>query len=145
EGDPGGRSLPLGEAFESVVGEVGAIPPARRTALEAEGVPADAEVGTSGLELALDGRLRGRPGGELRAGGKVLASRPPHPDRALRTTISPPVQEAAVAALGGQLGGVVAMQPATGQILAVAGIGLNGLQPPGSTFKMITVAGALDA
>ena len=41
-------------------------------------------------------------------------------------------------ALGGQLGGIVAMQPSTGQILAVAGIGLDGLQPPGSTFKMVT-------
>jgi cell division protein FtsI/penicillin-binding protein 2 len=145
EGEPGGRSLPLGEAFAAVVGEVGAIPSARRAALEAEGVPPEAEVGTSGLELALDARLRGRPGGELLAGGKVLASTPPHAGHAVRTTISPPVQEAAVAALGSQLGGVVAMQPASGQILAVAGIGLNGLQPPGSTFKMITVSGALSA
>ncbi len=145
EGDPGGRSLPLGEAFDAVVGEVGAIPAARRAALESEGVPPDAEVGTSGLELALDDRLRGRPGGELLAGGRVLASATPHADPAVRTTISPPVQEAAVAALGSQLGGVVAMQPASGQILAVAGIGLNGLQPPGSTFKMITLSGVLSA
>ena len=46
EGEPGGRSLPLGEAFDAVVGEVGAIPAARRAALESEGVPPDAEVGT---------------------------------------------------------------------------------------------------
>jgi hypothetical protein len=63
----------------------------------------------------------------------------------VRTTISPPLQKAAVASLGGQLGGIVAMQPATGQILAVAGIGLDGLQPPGSTFKMVTLTGALAA
>ncbi len=37
------------------------------------------------------------------------------------------------------------MQPATGQILAVAGLGLDGLQPPGSTFKMITITGVLAA
>jgi hypothetical protein len=145
EGESGPRSLPLGEAFNAVVGETGGIPAARRHALEAEGVPPDAEVGTSGLELALDGRLRGRPGGELLAGSRVLASTPPHAAHAVRTTISPPVQEAAAAALGSQLGGVVAMQPASGQILAVAGIGLNGLQPPGSTFKMITLSGALAA
>ena len=48
-------------------------------------------------------------------------------------------------ALGGQLGGIVAMAPATGQILAVAGIGLDDLQPPGSTFKMITLTGVLQA
>jgi hypothetical protein len=145
EGQAGGRSVPLGEAFNGVVGEVGAIPSARRAALEAEGVPPDAEVGTSGLELALDGRLRGRPGGELLGGAKVLASTPARAAHAVRTTISPPVQEAAVAALGSQLGGVVAMQPASGQILAVAGLGLNGQQPPGSTFKMVTLAAALEA
>jgi cell division protein FtsI/penicillin-binding protein 2 len=31
-----------------------------------------------------------------------------------------------------------------GEILAVAGIGLDGLQPPGSTFKMVTVTAALE-
>jgi hypothetical protein len=145
EGQSGERTHPLGEAASAVVGEVGAIPSARRAALEAEGVPPEAEVGTTGLELALDGRLRGRPGGELLAGGKVLGSVTPRPAHAARTTISVPLQEAALAALGGQYGGIVAMQPASGQILAVAGIGLDGLQPPGSTFKMVTVSGALAA
>jgi cell division protein FtsI/penicillin-binding protein 2 len=50
-----------------------------------------------------------------------------------------------VTALGGQYGGIVAMEPSTGEILAVAGIGLDGLQPPGSTFKMITLTGVLEA
>ncbi len=54
------------------------------------------------------------------------------------------MQRAAVQALGGQLGGVVAMAP-SGQILAVAGIGIDSLQPPGSTFKMITLTGVLQA
>ena len=36
------------------------------------------------------------------------------------------------------------MRP-SGQILAVAGIGLDGLQPPGSTFKMVTLSGVLAA
>jgi cell division protein FtsI/penicillin-binding protein 2 len=145
EGQPGARSHPLGEAASAVVGEIGAIPAARRPALEAEGVPADAEVGTSGLELALDGRLRGRPGGQLLGGEKLLASVPAKAARAMRTTISPSVQDAAVGALGGQLGGVVAMAPASGQVLAVAGIGLDGQQPPGSTFKIVTISGALSA
>ena len=141
----GSRSTPLGELASAVVGEVGPIPDSRRHRLEAEGVPADAEVGTSGLELALDDRLRGTPGGELLAGPQVLASSAPHPAKAVRSTISPSVQQAAVTALGGQLGGVVAIKPSTGQILAVAGIGLNGLQPPGSTFKIITLSGVLGA
>jgi penicillin-binding protein A len=55
------------------------------------------------------------------------------------------VPRVAVTALGGQLGGIVAMQPSTGEILAVAGIGLDSLQPPGSTFKMITLTAVLEA
>jgi penicillin-binding protein A len=145
EGTSGPRSTPLGELASAVVGEVGTIPDSRRHELEAEGVPADAEVGTSGLELALDDRLRGAPGGELLAGPQVLASSAPHPAKAMRSTISPSVQQAAVTALGGQLGGIVAIKPSTGQILAVAGIGLNGLQPPGSTFKIVTLSGVLGA
>jgi penicillin-binding protein A len=148
EGSPteaGPRTSPAGESAAAVVGEVGPIPSTHRAALEAQGVPSDAIVGTSGLEEALDARLRGTPGGELLAGHRVLASTTPHAEHSVRTSVSPAVQSAAVSALGSQLGGVVALQPSTGQILAVAGIALNSVQPPGSTFKMVTLTGALDA
>jgi penicillin-binding protein A len=159
----GQRSSPLGEVASAVVGTVGPVGAARRRALEAEGVPASAIVGVTGVERALDDRLRGTPGGQLLAerpastqpaglegqapGGqvRVLASAAPHAAPVISTTISPVVQRAAVTALGGQLGGIVAMQPGTGQILAVAGIGIDDLQPPGSTFKMITLSGVLQA
>jgi len=146
------RSSPLGEVASAVLGTVGPAPASRRQQLEAQGVPADASVGLSGLELALDKSLRGTPGGELLATdpqsggpGRVLAYTAPHAAAAVRTTVSPTVQRAAVLALGGQYGGIVAMQPSTGQILAVAGLGIDGLQPPGSTFKMITLTGVLEA
>jgi cell division protein FtsI/penicillin-binding protein 2 len=145
------RSSPLGELASAVIGSVGPVPAARRQALQAAGVEPDAIVGVSGLERVFDDRLRGTPGGELLAQSeheagrsRVLASAVPHAAPDLRTSVSPTVQRAAVAALGSQLGGIVAMRP-SGQILAVAGIGLNGLQPPGSTFKMITLSGALQA
>jgi penicillin-binding protein A len=141
----GTRSSPLGELASAVVGSVGPASIARTQQLEAEGVPSTASVGVSGLELALDDRLRGRAGGELLAGQRVLAYAAPRPARPVRSTVSGAVQKAAVTALGGQLGGIVALQPSSGQILAVAGIGLNGLQPPGSTFKMVTLTGALQA
>jgi peptidoglycan glycosyltransferase len=147
----GTRSSPLGAAASAVVGEVGPIPASRLQALEAQGLPANAIVGVSGLELAEDERLRGTPGGELLAGataaggGRVLASAAARAGGAVRTTISPMVQSAAVSALGGQYGGVIALEPTSGQILGVAGIGLDALQPPGSTFKMITVSGVLGA
>jgi penicillin-binding protein A len=138
------RNSPLGAAAEAILGNVGPIPSSRRVALEAQGVPAQAIVGVSGLELAFDEHLRGTPGGELLAGARLLAYAAPRPAPALRTTVSPALQNAVATGLGDQLGGVIAMQP-TGQILAVAGLGLDGLQPPGSTFKMITLTGVLQA
>jgi peptidoglycan glycosyltransferase len=143
--EAGARNSPLGAAAAAVVGEVGPIPAAQRAELESAGVPAEAIVGTSGLERALDDRLRGTPGGELLAGGRVLASAVAKPSTAVRTTISPAVQQAAVEALGGQFGGIVALDPASGAILAVAGIGIDDLQPPGSTFKVVTLTAVLEA
>jgi cell division protein FtsI/penicillin-binding protein 2 len=145
------RSSPLGEVANAVLGEVGPVPASRRQPLEAQGVPRDAIVGVSGLERALDDRLRGTPGGELlatgrqRGIGRLLAYAAPRAAAAVHTTVSPALQRAAVAALGGQLGGIVAMRPSTGEILAVAGLGLDGLQPPGSTFKMVTLSAVLTA
>jgi len=149
-GEGAARVSPLGAAASALLGGVGPLPSAHRRQLEAEGVPAEATVGTSGLELALDNRLRGAPGGELLAKGsegeeRVLAATAPRPASAVRSTISPAIQTAAVTALGGQYGGIVALAPSTGQILAVAGIGVNSVQPPGSTFKMVTVTGVLQA
>ncbi len=137
------RESPLGSAADAAVGTLGAAPASRRAALESEGVPSDALVGLSGLELALDKRLRGTPGGTLLAGHRILASSAPRPAPPVRTSISPRVQQAAAEALGTQYGGVIALDPRTGQVLAVAGIALEALQPPGSTFKMVTVTAAL--
>jgi penicillin-binding protein A len=142
---PGRRSSPLGAAAEAVVGQVGPVPAARRGELEAQGVPANAILGVSGLELAFDNQLRGTPSGELLAGTRVLARARGHRGTPVRTSISPAVQRAAALALGAQYGGVVALDPRSGDVLGVAGIALEGLQPPGSTFKMVTVSGVLEA
>jgi cell division protein FtsI/penicillin-binding protein 2 len=139
------RSSPLGGLENSVVGELGPIPEERRHELLQAGVPADAQVGISGLERIFDARLRGRPGGRLYAGDRLLAATEPRRARAVQTTVALDVQRAAVAALGARLGGVVALEPRTGEILAFAGIAFSGLQPPGSTFKIITLTGALEA
>jgi len=141
----GERYSPLGSIASAIVGTVGPVPAGRRAKLEAQGVPSNAIVGLTGLERIFDARLRGRPGGELLAGTRVIAHAAPRAAPNVRTTISAAVQTAAVTALGGQYGGVVALQPGTGQVLGVAGIGLDGLQPPGSTFKMVTVTGVLQA
>jgi penicillin-binding protein A len=132
----------------SIGGELGPIPPERAEELRAKGVADDAQVGVSGLERALDDELRGRPGGRLRAGSRVLAAGRPKAADPVRTTIVPRIQLAAQAALAGRLGGVVAIRVGgkdDGDVVAAAGIGLSGLQPPGSTFKIITLSGALQA
>ena len=109
------RVSSLGELASAVIGSVGPVPAARRRALAGAGrAEPDAIVGVSGLERVLDERLRGTPGGELLAQSereagrsRVLASVLPRAAPALRTSVSPTVQRAAVAALGGQLGGIV--------------------------------------
>ncbi|MHB1537593.1 MAG: penicillin-binding transpeptidase domain-containing protein [Solirubrobacteraceae bacterium] len=141
----GERYSPLGGAASSVVGSIGPIPAGEREALEAEGVPRKAIVGVDGLERTFDSRLRGRPGGTLLEGGRVIASAQAKASPPVRTTISGPLQVATVKDIGAHYGGAVAIDPRTGDVLAVAGIGLDGLQPPGSTFKMVTVTGILES
>ncbi|HEV2785981.1 MAG TPA: penicillin-binding transpeptidase domain-containing protein, partial [Solirubrobacteraceae bacterium] len=139
------RSSPIDDVASSIVGELAAPPPERSRRLRELGYPRDVAVGTSGLERVFEERLAGTPGGQLRAGARVLASTSPRPGEPVRTSIDPSVQRAAVAAKGDRLGGVAVVRPRTGEILALAGIAFSGLQPPGSTFKIITLTGVLEA
>jgi len=138
------RTSDVPDVAINVVGRVGEAPPERAAELRRLGWPSDAKVGLTGLERALDEQLAGRPGGTLRAGDVVLARTEPKAADPVRTSISIPVERAAVQALGGRLGGVVAIEPRTGELLAFAGIAFSGLQPPGSTMKIITVTGGLE-
>lgn len=128
-----------------LVGELGPIPAAQRAELDALGVPADAKVGVSGLERAFNAQLVGVPGGTLRTESRVLARTEPRASGGVRTSIDLDVQQAARDALAGRYGGVAVLQPASGEVLAAAGIALDGLQPPGSTFKIITLAAGLES
>jgi cell division protein FtsI/penicillin-binding protein 2 len=65
--------------------------------------------------------------------------------RSVRTTIRPGVQSASVAALGSRFGAIAVVRPRNGDVLGLSGVALNGPQPPGSTFKIITLAAALQA
>lgn len=155
EGPAAARALPLGSAAGDVVGSVGAPEPPLARELATRGFPAGSLTGISGIELAYNERLAGVPGGQLLAttaaeepsltGGRVLATTEPQPGKPVRTSIDTELQEAAVAALGALYGGVAVLDARKGDVLALAGIAFSAPQPPGSTFKVVTTVGALDA
>src|SRR5688572_30276787 len=145
EGPAEARTSPLGAAGAQIAGS---LAPAEtqddREAVYARGFERDTPVGVSGLERILEELIAGTPGGQLRAGGRVLASSEPKAARPVRTTIDVGVQEAATIALAGRFGGIAALDARTGAVRALAGIAFSAPQPPGSTFKIITATAALE-
>lgn len=149
EGPAEAREHPLGSAAIDITGEVGSAPEEELEALARQGFGPDTPVGISGLERAFNARLAGKPGGRLLAVGaggapRVLAESEPRPGAAVKTTIDPGLQEAAVAALAGRSGGVAVLDSRNGDVRALAGQAFSAPQPPGSTFKIITTTAALE-
>ena len=142
DGEP--RLTAAGTAAAQVIGYLG-VPTAEQQEVAARrGLPPVAPVGEPELERALEGRLAGRPGGRLLAGARVIASTEPSRGKDVRTTIDPALQAAAESALAGRYGAAVALEPRTGDVLAIAGTAALAPQPPGSVFKIITLAAALE-
>ena len=139
------RTSPIPQVADEIVGKLGPIPAARRAYYRSLGYPADAQVGLYGLELIFQRRLGGTPGGTLRAGRRVLATAAPVNGATVRTTIDPKLETAAIGALGTSYAGMTVLNVKTGAIEAAAGLAFTDLQPPGSTFKIITAAAALQA
>ena len=149
EGPAAAREHPLGTAAIDVTGEVGTAPEEDLPKLARQGFAADTPVGVSGLELAFNARLAGKPGGSLLAasedGGatRVVAQSEPEPGAPVKTTIDPELQESAVSALAGRAGGIAVLDSRNGDVRALAGQAYSAPQPPGSTFKMVTTTAAL--
>lgn len=122
------------------------------------------QVGLGGLQRQYDDRLRGVPGVTVvvtrtAADGTVtkndLWKADPKPGTPLKITLDPKVQTAADDALKAQpkKSAIVAVRATDGGVLAVANgpdggttnLALTGRVPPGSTYKMVTSLGLLDA
>jgi penicillin-binding protein A len=151
EGPVAARTYPQGSAFAIITGFL--KPPAAAQVADREkaGWPGTLPYGQGGLEGSLDPILAGTPRFALRAVSKqtgqirVLALRRGRSPHNVTTTLRVPIQNAAVDALGARYGGVVVLSARTGAVEADAGLGMDLLQPPGSSFKTITAAAALTA
>jgi peptidoglycan glycosyltransferase len=157
-GSTDARTSPLGSDAIDVAGQTGVPDTELRPKVEQQGYPGNQDTGVSGLELAFNSRLAGRPGGQLLAvkegtplpdvpestTGRTLATARQAPGQAVHTSIDPDLQKETVSALGGQSGGVAVLNAQTGAVLAMAGSAYSSPQPPGSTFKVITTTAGLE-
>ncbi len=139
------RTSPIPDVASEIAGTLGPIPPGQAAAYAAAGYPPNAQVGITGLERVFQPQLAGTPGGTLRAGSRVLARSTPESGLPVTTSIDPAIERAMITAIAGRYAGMAAMDPRTGELLGLAGVAFSALQPPGSTMKIITATGALEA
>ena len=135
--------LPGLRSDEAVVRQAGRRPRSG-SVLDTDGEPLQLETLRAGLERMYEDRINGHPSARLLFGERVVARTRAVRGRDVRTTIDPGLTRAATAALGDRLGGVAVVRPRDGAVLALAGLAVSAPQPPGSVFKIITAAAALD-
>jgi beta-lactamase class D len=97
----------------------------------------------TGLNRIYDDRLAGKRSSTLRFGDRVIARVKGSRGKSVTTTIRLGLQKTANDALGDSLGGIAVIKPSDGSVLALAGLAVSAPQPPGSSFKIITAAAAL--
>lgn len=175
------RSYPNGILGAHVLGYTSGITESEYAQLEPKGYRIRDRVGRSGVEKVFESTLRGEWGGqqvEVNAAGQVqriIGDKPARPGRDLRLTLDLELQRTAEKALNGvRKGAIVAMDPQTGAILALASrptfdpnlfsdgpttkqwADLNRPDapllnrafrgfPPASTFKIVTTIAALES
>lgn len=120
------RNYPLGNALSNVVGYVGRITASELARVNPTNYTASNVIGKTGIESEDETLLHGTMGAEeaeIDATGKVvrvLKTTPATPGDNIYLTIDSKLQATAEKLLGSNAGAVVAIQPATGQVLALA-------------------------
>ena len=175
------RNNPEGAYAAHVLGYVGIASEEQLTREAFQGLPAGSVIGQYGVERIYERTLRGRAGQkliEVDALGhekRMISVEKPHVGNDVYLTIDFRLQKLAEDLLGEEAGAIVALDPQTGDILALAsrpsfdpnalsrGLradvwntilqderhpltnrAIQGQYPPGSTFKIIMAAAALD-
>jgi cell division protein FtsI/penicillin-binding protein 2 len=153
---------PLAPTREFARALLGAVGPATAEQVAASHgrLAAGDTTGQWGLQEQFDARLRGMPARKVVVRysstgdvARTLRANAGKPARALRTRLSRRAQDAAEQALAPVSGAaaLAVVQPSTGDVLALANRptddtfnrALNGVYPPGSTFKVITTTALL--
>jgi hypothetical protein len=107
------------------------------------GVPAADGEPATGLQRLYADRLNGHPAETLRFGDRVIRRVKEERGRDVHVTLDLALSHVAESALGGRVGGVAVVSPKSGAVRALAGLAVSAPQPPGSTFKIVTLSGAL--
>jgi len=126
------RQYPQGKLAAHALGYIGRLTDKDLERLEAEGLLAQYKgsdhMGKVGLEQSYERELHGAPGFaqvEIDAGGRALrtlSSTPPSAGNNLVLTLDTKLQQVAEQAFGGRRGALVAIEPATGGILAFVSV-----------------------
>lgn len=161
------RHYPEGALASHVIGYLAEVDAQELARLREVGYRMGDYIGQVGVERAFEGVLRGTDGGEQvevdAFGRKVstLAMTPALSGRDLTLTLDLEVQRAAEHALQGRQGAAVALDPDTGDILALVSSpsfdlnargrkrgefnkALAGQYPPGSVFKIVTAIAGIE-
>lgn len=174
------RYYPNDELAAHTLGYIGEISKEQLQKDRAEEYRLGDVVGQAGVEAVFEQQLRGNRGGqqvEVNGTGQiiqVLGENPAQPGQDVQLTLDLQVQKAAEAALGDRIGAIVALDPNTGEILAMVSRPVfdpnlftnqidpeqwNQLQnkqfpfvnralqgyPPASTLKIVTTAAGLES
>lgn len=166
-----GRNYVFGPSLAHVLGYLGE---ATEAEVDKEKAVLGDLVGRMGVEQYYEEKLKGSPGGELLevdTEGNLLrrlGENPAVSGADLQLTLDARLSQVAFDALGGQKGAVVALNPQTGEVLALVSSpsfnpekisqetledqdqpffnrALSGLYPPGSIFKIVTATAGLES